>query len=112
MHPDVACLQSTEDTRIGDVRPLLPPACLEEEIELTPKARSVILAARAGCGEILDGKDDRLVVICGPCSIHDVKAAKEYGELFTTSFFFSLVLRLLLLRRVCVLCNFDLVWGC
>jgi 3-deoxy-7-phosphoheptulonate synthase len=72
--------QSTEDTRIGDVRPLLPPACLEEEIELTPKARQCILAARSACAAALEGTDDRLVVICGPCSIHDVKAAKEYGN--------------------------------
>jgi len=71
--------ESTEDTRIGDVRPLLPPACLEEEIPLTSKARQTILSARSACQAILDGSDDRLVVICGPCSIHDVKAAKEYA---------------------------------
>jgi len=71
--------KTTSDSRIGDVRPLLPPACLEEEIALTPKARQTILAARSATAAVLDGTDDRLVVICGPCSIHDVKAAKEYA---------------------------------
>eukprot|EP00284_Hemiselmis_tepida_P011732 CAMPEP_0174930956 /NCGR_PEP_ID=MMETSP1355-20121228/31670_1 /TAXON_ID=464990 /ORGANISM="Hemiselmis tepida, Strain CCMP443" /LENGTH=357 /DNA_ID=CAMNT_0016177277 /DNA_START=36 /DNA_END=1109 /DNA_ORIENTATION=+ len=75
----MATTESTEDTRIGDVRPLLPPACLEEEIPLTTKARQTILSARSACQAVLDGADDRLVVICGPCSIHDVKAAKEYA---------------------------------
>eukprot|EP00288_Rhodomonas_lens_P016793 CAMPEP_0177705824 /NCGR_PEP_ID=MMETSP0484_2-20121128/8907_1 /TAXON_ID=354590 /ORGANISM="Rhodomonas lens, Strain RHODO" /LENGTH=357 /DNA_ID=CAMNT_0019217263 /DNA_START=38 /DNA_END=1111 /DNA_ORIENTATION=+ len=72
-------VESTEDTRIGDVRPLLPPACLEEEIPLTPKARETVLSARAAVAAVLEGKDDRVVVIVGPCSIHDVKAAKEYA---------------------------------
>lgn len=72
--------QSTEDTRIGDVRPLIPPACLEEDYPLTAKARETVLAARQAVQSVLDGNDDRLVVIVGPCSIHDVKAAKEYAS--------------------------------
>ena len=71
--------QSTEDTRIGDVRPLLPPACLCEELPLTLAARQTVIAARQAVQAVLDDTDDRLVVIVGPCSIHDVKAAKEYG---------------------------------
>ncbi|KAJ1479663.1 phospho-2-dehydro-3-deoxyheptonate aldolase, partial [Baffinella frigidus] len=71
--------QSTEDTRIGDVRPLLPPACLAEEIPLSRKAQDCVVSARQGVQNVLESTDDRLVVIVGPCSIHDVKAAKEYG---------------------------------
>jgi len=72
--------QSTEDTRIGDVRPLLPPACLCEELPLTLAARQTVIAARQAVQAVLDDTDDRLVVIVGPCSIHDVKAAKEYAS--------------------------------
>jgi phospho-2-dehydro-3-deoxyheptonate aldolase len=72
-------LQSTEDTRIGDVRPLLPPACLCEELPLTLAAKQTVIAARQAVQAVLDDTDDRLVVIVGPCSIHDIKAAKEYG---------------------------------
>ena len=61
---------AVEDTRIGDVRPLIPPACLSEDIPLTAKARDTVLAARAGCAAAIEGSDDRLVVIVGPCSIH------------------------------------------
>jgi len=70
---------STEDTRIGDVRPLIPPACLEEDIPLDKKAKDTVLAARVATQNILEGTDDRLVVIVGPCSIHDAGAAKEYA---------------------------------
>ena len=71
--------QSTEDTRIGDVRPLLPPACLCEELPLTLAARQTVIAARQAVQAVIDDTDDRLVVIVGPCSIHDIKAAKDYG---------------------------------
>ena len=49
----------TEDTRIGDVRPLLPPACLAEEIPLTDKARQTVLAARTAVQNVIVGTDDR-----------------------------------------------------
>jgi len=62
------------------VRPLIPPACLSEDIPLTQKARDTVLAARAACASVLEGNDDRLVVIVGPCSIHDPKCAMEYAQ--------------------------------
>jgi len=61
------------------VRPLISPACLAEDIPLTARARETVLAARAGCAAAIEGTDDRLVVIVGPCSIHDPKCAKEYA---------------------------------
>jgi 3-deoxy-7-phosphoheptulonate synthase len=61
------------------VRPLIPPACLAEDIPLSSKARETVLKARSACSAAIEGTDDRLVVIVGPCSIHDPKCAKEYA---------------------------------
>ena len=72
--------QRTDDLRIRDVRPLIPPAILLEEIPITERASNVVSDARVVVSNVLDGRDPRLVVIVGPCSIHDVKAALEYAE--------------------------------
>ena len=68
-----------DDIRIGDRRPLLPPAILIEELPLSDKARAVTDQGRAESAAILSGEDDRLCVVVGPCSIHDPKAAFEYA---------------------------------
>ena len=73
--------QQTSDLRIAAMRPLLPPAILHEELPITDNASNVVAASRAACRQILNGKDDRLVVVVGPCSIHDPAAAVEYGAL-------------------------------
>jgi len=73
-------LRQHDDTRIGDRRPLLPPAILIDELPLSEKARLVTDRGRAESSAILSGKDDRLCVIVGPCSIHDPKAAIEYAS--------------------------------
>ena len=72
--------QRTDDLRIRDVRPLIPPAILLEEIPLTERASNLVANARQTMANIIDGTDPRLLVIAGPCSIHDVRAALEYGE--------------------------------
>lgn len=72
--------QQHDDTRIGDRRPLLPPAILIEELPLSEIAREVTDLGRAESAAILSGKDDRLCVIVGPCSIHDPEAAIEYAS--------------------------------
>ncbi|MGJ8650661.1 MAG: 3-deoxy-7-phosphoheptulonate synthase [Opitutaceae bacterium] len=69
-----------DDTRIGAMRPLLSPAILIEEIPLTDKATAVIDQGRTESEAILRGDDDRLIVVVGPCSIHDTKAAMEYAQ--------------------------------
>jgi 3-deoxy-7-phosphoheptulonate synthase len=69
-----------DNLRIGDSRPLLPPAILIEELPLSEKARDVTDRGRAESAAILSGKDDRLCVIVGPCSIHDPAAAVEYAS--------------------------------
>jgi 3-deoxy-7-phosphoheptulonate synthase len=72
--------QRTDDLRITQVRPLIPPAILLEEIPISERASNVVSNARQAVAAILDGRDPRLAVIAGPCSIHDPKAAIEYAE--------------------------------
>ncbi len=69
-----------DNARIAQTRPLLPPAILIEEIPLPESATTVVDRGRAESSNILRGQDDRLCVVCGPCSIHDTKAALEYAE--------------------------------
>jgi len=69
----------TDDLRIQNVRPLIPPAILLEEIPASEKATVVVDESRSAIGKALKGQDKRLVVVCGPCSIHDVHAAAEYA---------------------------------
>ena len=70
----------TDDVRIEGLRPLIPPAILMEEIHPGEEASGRIAEARKQISDIVHGKDDRLVVVVGPCSIHDPKAALEYAN--------------------------------
>jgi hypothetical protein len=70
----------TDDLRIRDVRPLIPPAILLEEIPLSERASNVVSDARAALGAILRGDDPRVAVVAGPCSIHDPAAALDYAR--------------------------------
>ncbi len=72
--------QRTDDLRITQVRPLLPPAILVEEIPVTEQASNVVASTRRAIADVLEHQDRRLVVIVGPCSIHDTTAALEYAE--------------------------------
>ncbi|HEY7321745.1 MAG TPA: 3-deoxy-7-phosphoheptulonate synthase [Candidatus Binatia bacterium] len=69
----------TDDLRIVKTHPLLSPAVLAEEIPITGRASTVVCEARRAIEAILDGKDARLLMIVGPCSIHDTRAAFEYA---------------------------------
>jgi 3-deoxy-7-phosphoheptulonate synthase len=71
--------QRTDDLRITEVRPLIPPAILIEEIPVSERASNVISDTRAALADVIAGRDDRFVVIAGPCSIHDPAAALEYA---------------------------------
>ncbi len=73
-------LRPTDDLRIRDVRPLIPPAILIEEIPLGERASNVVADARLAVARALRGEDRRFAVIVGPCSIHDTTAAREYAE--------------------------------
>jgi 3-deoxy-7-phosphoheptulonate synthase len=70
----------TRDLRIESIRPLVPPAILLEEHPLSEVASVVVTRARDEIVQILNGKDDRLLVVVGPCSIHDPAAGMEYGR--------------------------------
>jgi 3-deoxy-7-phosphoheptulonate synthase len=70
----------TDDLRIEKLRPLIPPAILIEELPITEESSRVVAESRLAVRDVMDGRDDRLMVVVGPCSIHDVKAALEYGE--------------------------------
>jgi 3-deoxy-7-phosphoheptulonate synthase len=70
----------TDDVRIEGLRPLIPPAILMEEIHPGDEAIARITEARQQISDIVHGKDDRLVVVVGPCSIHDPAAALDYAK--------------------------------
>jgi len=72
---------NTDDLRIRSRLPLLPPALLLSELRPTERATEVVSTARKDAAAILAGKDDRLLVVVGPCSVHDPKAAMEYAHL-------------------------------
>ncbi|ROR11096.1 3-deoxy-7-phosphoheptulonate synthase AroG [Erwinia sp. JUb26] len=69
-----------DDLRIKEIKELLPPVALFEKFPATDKAADTVFRARQAIHQILQQQDDRLLVVIGPCSIHDVTAAKEYAE--------------------------------
>jgi 3-deoxy-7-phosphoheptulonate synthase len=69
----------TDDVRIKAIHELAPPAHLLRELPCTEQAAATVHAAREAIHRVLHGMDDRLVVVVGPCSIHDVAAAREYA---------------------------------
>lgn len=71
---------SIVDTRIKQIRPLIPPACLLEELPVPATLIPTIQHARAAASAIIHRADDRLLVVIGPCSIHDPEAAIEYAQ--------------------------------
>jgi len=73
--------QNIDDTRIRELRPLVAPAILIEEIPANDDVAQFVSRSRKAVSSVIRGEDDRLVVIVGPCSIHDVEAAREYANL-------------------------------
>jgi 3-deoxy-7-phosphoheptulonate synthase len=71
----------TDDLRIRDIRELITPEDLTREFPCSETSAETVGNARAACHRILHGRDDRLIVVIGPCSIHDIAAAKEYAQL-------------------------------
>ena len=70
----------TDDVRIEGLRPLMPPAILMEEIHPGEEGIGRITEARKQISDIVHGEDDRLVVVVGPCSIHDPQAGLDYAK--------------------------------
>jgi 3-deoxy-7-phosphoheptulonate synthase len=75
--------EEIDDVRVTELRPLIPPSILIEELPVTPKIAATVRSARAQAARIVRRRpgelDDRLLVVVGPCSIHDPAAALEYG---------------------------------
>ena len=69
-----------DDLRIGAVRPLITPALLQEWLPTPPEARALVESSRSAISRVLHGQDDRLIVVVGPCSIHDHAQAMDYAQ--------------------------------
>ncbi|MDU8950783.1 MAG: 3-deoxy-7-phosphoheptulonate synthase [Bifidobacterium sp.] len=76
---DNAVFPETVDVNIRQLDPILAPRYFLKEIPLTDEMSDLVLKSRQEIRDVLNGKDDRLLVIVGPCSIHDPKAAHEYA---------------------------------
>jgi 3-deoxy-7-phosphoheptulonate synthase len=70
----------TDDLRIRELKELVPPSHLIREFSCSEKAATTAANARTALHRILHGQDDRVMVVIGPCSIHDTKAAMEYAR--------------------------------
>lgn len=67
-------------SRVTQQNTLIAPAVMHDELPITAAVEQVIHQARRDASDIIHGRDDRLLVLVGPCSIHDVAAAHDYGE--------------------------------
>ena len=72
--------QNTDDIRIEEIRQLLPPSLLLSELPILEPSAQLINSTRSDIDSVLNGLSDKLLVVVGPCSIHDRKAAIEYAE--------------------------------
>jgi 3-deoxy-7-phosphoheptulonate synthase len=73
-------MHKTYDLHVVETCPLLSPAFVHSELPITEKAATLVAETRDRIRNILQGQDQRLLAVVGPCSIHDVQAAYEYGE--------------------------------
>ena len=73
-------VQRVSDQRIDKVVPLMSPALLHHELPLTDELSGTVLSGRRQVAGVLDATDDRLLVVVGPCSVHDPAAAAEYAD--------------------------------
>ena len=71
---------ATDDVHIDELRPLVSPAIVMEELPLNEQGATLIANTRRDIANIFNGDDDRLLVVVGPCSIHDPKAALDYAQ--------------------------------
>lgn len=83
-HTTTQDLTRIDDVRIRAVRPLITPALLEESLPVPAEALQLVEKSRGAISDILHGRDDRLLVIVGPCSIHDHAQAIAYAQRLKT----------------------------
>jgi len=77
---EIPIQQNIDDVRIRELKELSPPSAVIEEFPSSPKAADIIYATRRALHRILHRDDDRLIVVMGPCSIHDPNSAIEYAS--------------------------------
>ena len=70
----------TDDLRIRQLKPLIPPAILLEELPITEPVSTLVARTRQEVADILHGRSDRVLVVVGPCSIHDPEAGLDYAN--------------------------------
>ena len=70
-----------DDTRIAAVRPLISPALLQDELPVSDEIQTLVERSRTEIADVLHGRDDRLIIVVGPCSIHDHGQAMQYARL-------------------------------
>jgi 3-deoxy-7-phosphoheptulonate synthase len=70
----------TDDVRITGLQEVLPPKALHDELPLDEIASETVYHARESIHDVLHGEDDRMIVVVGPCSVHDPEAAREYAS--------------------------------
>ena len=73
-------MTTTSDLHVVETRPLVAPALLHGELPIDAAATATVASARRRIQAILRGDDDRMLVVVGPCSVHDVKAARDYAQ--------------------------------
>lgn len=73
-------MTSTNDTRVASYQPLIAPKDLLSELPLSSESNTLVENARAQIKRVLDGEDDRLLVVVGPCSVHDPESAMDYAR--------------------------------
>ncbi|TDU87243.1 3-deoxy-D-arabinoheptulosonate-7-phosphate synthase [Kribbella voronezhensis] len=78
--PSQATPPAVVDRRIEKTVPLITPLALHDELPLSNALAEAVVAQRQAVADVLNGTDDRLLVVVGPCSVHDAKAALEYAE--------------------------------
>ena len=73
-------MYQTDDLRIESINEVEPPAVVHERHPITPEAAETVQRTRDAIHKILTGEDDRLLIVIGPCSVHDPKAATDYAD--------------------------------
>ena len=73
-------MKQTDDLRIKAIKELSTPAQIHQELPITEEAANTVYEARQAIHRILHDEDDRLLVIIGPCSVHDPVAALDYAQ--------------------------------
>ncbi|MFV2197645.1 3-deoxy-7-phosphoheptulonate synthase [Nocardiopsis sp. LOL_012] len=73
-------MPNTNDTRVASYQPLIAPRDLLAELPMSAEQAALVASSRAEVKRVLDGEDDRLLVVVGPCSVHDTESAMDYAH--------------------------------